>query len=42
MAGTLYLIPSSLGPAETGDIVPAGVQARVRALRYFIVEHPRT
>lgn len=42
MAGTLYLIPSALGPAELGDIVPAGVQARVRALRYFIVEHPRT
>lgn len=42
MAGTLYLIPCTLGPTETGDSVPAGVQARVRALRYFIVEHPRT
>ena len=42
MPGTLYLIPSSLGPAETGDILPAGVQARVRTLRYFIAEHPRT
>lgn len=42
MPGTLYLIPSPLGPASTGDILPAGVQARVRALRYFIAEHPRT
>ncbi len=42
MAGTLYLIPSSLGPADIGDILPAGVQARVRALRYFIAERPRT
>ncbi|MGB8436974.1 MAG: SAM-dependent methyltransferase [Burkholderiales bacterium] len=42
MPGTLYLIPSPLGPAETGDILPAGVQARIRTLRYFIAEHPRT
>lgn len=42
MAGTLYLIPSPLGPADMGDILPAGVQARVRTLRYFIAEHPRT
>jgi len=42
MPGILYLIPSALGPAATGDILPAGVQARVRALRYFIAEHPRT
>jgi 16S rRNA (cytidine1402-2'-O)-methyltransferase len=42
VAGTLYLIPSPLGPADTGDILPAGVQARVRTLRYFIAEHPRT
>lgn len=42
MPGTLYLIPTSLGPAATGDILPVGVQARVRALRYFIAEHPRT
>jgi 16S rRNA (cytidine1402-2'-O)-methyltransferase len=40
--GTLYLIPSPLGAAETGDILPAGVQARIRTLRYFIAEHPRT
>ncbi len=42
MAGTLYLIPTALGPAEASDILPAGVQARVRTLRYFIAERPRT
>ncbi len=42
MPGTLFLIPTALGPAATGDILPAGVQARVRTLRYFIAEHPRT
>ena len=42
MPGILYLIPSALGPAATGDILPAGVQARVRTLRYFIAEHPRS
>ena len=42
MAGTLYLIPSALGPAAPGDILPAGVQARVRTLHYFIAERPRT
>ena len=42
MAGTLYLIPTPLGPSAAGDILPAGVQARVRTLRYFIAEHPRT
>jgi len=42
MAGTLYLIPTPLGPTGPNDILPAGVQARVRALRYFIAERPRT
>jgi 16S rRNA (cytidine1402-2'-O)-methyltransferase len=42
VAGTLYLIPTVLGPAALGDILPAGVQARVRTLRYFIAERPRT
>jgi len=42
VAGTLYLIPSPLGPTVPGDILPAGVQARVRTLRYFIAERPRT
>lgn len=42
MSGTLYLIPSALGPAGADDILPTGVQARVRTLRYFIAEHPRT
>lgn len=42
MAGILYLIPTSLGEASPSDILPAGVQARVRTLRYFIAERPRT
>jgi 16S rRNA (cytidine1402-2'-O)-methyltransferase len=40
--GTLYLIPSPLGTAAASDILPAGVQARVRTLRYFLAERPRT
>jgi 16S rRNA (cytidine1402-2'-O)-methyltransferase len=42
VAGTLYLIPTPLGAATPDDILPAGVQARVRTLRYFIAERPRT
>jgi len=40
--GTLYLVPTALGPGRLDDALPAGVIARVRALRYFIAERPRT
>jgi len=38
----LYLLPTPLGPGIPGDVLPAGVIARVRALRYFIAERPRS
>jgi 16S rRNA (cytidine1402-2'-O)-methyltransferase len=40
--GTLYLIPTTLGPGAPEDVLPAGVIGRVRSLRYFIAERPRT
>lgn len=40
--GTLYLVPTPLGPGDPGEILPAGALARVRRLRYFIAERPRT
>lgn len=41
-AGTLYLIPVSLGPASTGLTTPAEVGARARSLSYFVVENAKT
>ena len=42
MTGTLYLIPSSLG-AESPDIyLPTLTQEKVRSLRHFVVEEPKT
>ncbi len=41
-AGTLYLIPVSLGPASLDITTPADVAARARSLSYFVVENART
>ncbi len=41
-AGTLYLIPVSLGPAGTGLTTPADVATRARSLGYFVVENAKT
>ena len=41
-AGSLYLIPVSLGPAGTGLTTPADVAARARGIGYFVVENART
>ena len=41
-AGTLYLIPVSLGPADTGLTTPADVATRARSLGYFVVENAKT
>lgn len=41
-AGTLYLIPVSLGPASTELTTPAEVGARARSLSYFVVENAKT
>lgn len=40
--GTLYLIPSTLGGSDTDSVLPAGVQATIRRLDYFIAEDPKT
>jgi 16S rRNA (cytidine1402-2'-O)-methyltransferase len=42
MPGKLYLIPNSLGSAETGQIIPAEVAQMAVKLRHFIVEDLRT
>jgi 16S rRNA (cytidine1402-2'-O)-methyltransferase len=41
-AGKLYLVPALLGETAPADSIPAGVQARVRELRRFIVEGPKS
>jgi 16S rRNA (cytidine1402-2'-O)-methyltransferase len=40
-AGRLYLAPVLLGASEPADVLPAGVQLQLRALRHFIVEEPK-
>jgi 16S rRNA (cytidine1402-2'-O)-methyltransferase len=42
MPGKLYLIPNTLGSAETGQIIPAEVAQMAVKLRYFIVEDLRS
>ncbi len=42
MKGKLYLIPNTLGAAETGHIIPAEVALIAVKLRHFIVEDLRT
>ena len=42
MAGKLYLIPNTLGPGETGHIIPQHVAQIAVNLRHFIVEDLRT
>lgn len=48
MPGTLYLIPNTLGPAETGAtdplsaLIPTDVQAVTARLDYFIAENAKT
>ncbi|MCC6473953.1 MAG: SAM-dependent methyltransferase [Burkholderiales bacterium] len=40
--GTLWLLPSTLGEAQPRDSIAAGVLERIRGLRYFIAEEPKT
>lgn len=42
MAGTLYLIPTSLGNDELTWSLPPAVQQRASELKTFVVEHPKT
>ncbi len=41
-AGTLYLIPTLLGAGTVAEAIPPLVLERLRRLRYFIVEEPRS
>ncbi len=42
MAGTLYLIPNSLGPGDLESVIPAPVRAQTAALDCFIAENAKT
>ena len=42
MKGTIYLIPSTLGPTSGDKVLPAYVQQILGSLTYFIVENERT
>jgi 16S rRNA (cytidine1402-2'-O)-methyltransferase len=41
-AGTLFLIPATLGASALAAVIPQDVQQRVRALDYFVAENPKT
>jgi 16S rRNA (cytidine1402-2'-O)-methyltransferase len=41
-AGTLYLIPTTLGNSTFEAVIPQQVLQRVRLLDYFVVENPKT
>lgn len=41
-AGTLYLIPTTLGECVLDAVIPQDVQQRVRTLAYFVAENPKT
>ncbi|MBE0616110.1 MAG: SAM-dependent methyltransferase [Burkholderiales bacterium] len=41
-AGTLYLIPTTLGESALAAVIPQEVQQRVRTLDYFVVENPKS
>lgn len=40
--GTLWLIPCTLGGGDPAAVIPQRVAERVRALRYFLAEEPKT
>ena len=41
-AGTLYLIPTTLGEGALSAVIPQDVLQRVRTLEYFVAENPKT
>jgi len=41
-AGTLFLIPTTLGDSALAAVIPQEVQQHVRALDYFVAENPKT
>src|SRR5215218_6009817 len=42
MAGTLYLIPNTLGPQQPADVIPAPVLSITARLPYFVAENAKT
>ncbi len=42
MPGTLYLLPTQLGPTDWASVLPAGTRQVACGLRYFIVENAKT
>ena len=41
-AGTLFLIPTTLGDGALAAVIPQEVQQRVRTLDHFVAENPKT
>lgn len=41
-AGTLFLVPTTLGASALAALIPQEVQQRVRTLDYFVAENPKT
>jgi 16S rRNA (cytidine1402-2'-O)-methyltransferase len=41
-AGTLYLIPTTLGDGALGAVIPQDVQRRLHLLGHFVAENPKT
>jgi 16S rRNA (cytidine1402-2'-O)-methyltransferase len=41
-AGTLWLIPTTLGGDHIADVIPEAVLSRIRQLRVFLVEEPKS
>ncbi|MEK7435676.1 MAG: SAM-dependent methyltransferase [Pseudomonadota bacterium] len=41
-AGTLFLIPTTLGESALTAVIPQEVQERVRRLDYFVAENPKS
>ena len=41
-AGTLFLIPTTLGDSAPAAVIPQEVLERVRTLEYFVAENPKT
>lgn len=41
-AGSLWLIPNTLGGEAAADVIPDGVLSRVRSLRCFLAEDPKS
>ena len=41
-AGTLFLIPTTLGDSALAAAIPQDVQQRVRTLDHFVAENPKT